>query len=366
MKELLVFGENLAYKFGGAERSTYLLVRQLESRDGFRVRTASCTWKYLEGLMERYPYEGLDEIPCYHHRRLPYLRYVVNHARIADYFSKVSASVLLANNKAGAIAVNHFEGPSFLFIHDESNLNVRRDYRCDVWSRTRDLGQNVVDFPSFAAFAHMNRAAMRRATAVANSRYMASRARKAFGIEPIVVYPQIDVQGLSLIEMPPLEERPYILMVGESSLKGGDVFRETARVMPGKEFMLVGHSFGEPRRVGNLTERGFVPDPLEVYRRAQLVLMPSQCEEGFGMVSAEAQALGIPSIVSDRGGLPETVPFDDCVVPAYADPGAWARSIEKVLSDYDRFSGAARDHVRQLDMRLQADILIAEIERVTP
>lgn len=43
----------------------------------------------------------------------------------------------------------------------------------------------------------------------------------------------------------------------------------------------------------------------EFYDSLDLLVVPSECEETSGLVVAEAAARGIPSIVSDRGGLPE-------------------------------------------------------------
>ncbi len=364
MEKLAIFGENLVYRFGGAERSTHLIARQLAELPDFEVTGVSCTWRHLDGVLERYPYPTLDEIPCWGFRRTPYLRYVVNRRRIGGYFAASSASILLANNKAGAIAVNSFRGPTVFFIHDEGNLNARRNYRRDLWSRLKFAGQCVVDFPSYAVFAGMNRAAMRKATlVVANSEYMATRARKVFGIEPVVVYPQIDVRALSAVDMPPVQERPYVMMVGHEEVKGASTFREIARALPEHEFMLVGRTFEDVTREGNLTLRGFADDPVEIYRQAKLVLMPSLWDEGFGMVSVEAAALGIPCIVSSRGGLPETVPLDDCVVRNFRRPSEWVDGIRRVLADYERFSRAAREHAAKFDMRRQIEVLLREIER---
>ncbi|MBD3348042.1 MAG: glycosyltransferase [Candidatus Eisenbacteria bacterium] len=363
-RDVCVFGENLSYRYGGAERSTHLLARQLESLVGLKVRGVSGSWKHLESSLEKYPYETLDEIPCLFTRRLPYLRYLLNLPRIRRYFRNCGASVLLANNKAGAIAVNAFRGPSVFFIHDESNLNVRRDYRRDPGSRLRFAVQCILDSPFFALFSIMNRMAMRKAAiVVANSRYMGIRAQRKFGVKPVVVYPQVDVRGLSQIDTRPPEERPYILMVGHEELKGVSVFKRLAELMPEHEFMLVGRTFEGERREGNITYRGFVKDPVELYRHAKLVLMPSQCEEGFGMVSLEASALGVPSIVSFRGGLPETVAHDDCIVFDYDNPLAWADTIDRVLADYGRFSRAARSHASRFDMRRQLETLLRELER---
>jgi glycosyltransferase involved in cell wall biosynthesis len=54
---------------------------------------------------------------------------------------------------------------------------------------------------------------------------------------------------------------------------------------------------------------GFVPDAVlpDVYRAAELSVVPSLALEGFGLVAAESLAAGTPCLVSGVGGLPEVV-----------------------------------------------------------
>ena len=74
----------------------------------------------------------------------------------------------------------------------------------------------------------------------------------------------------------------------------------------------------------------------EVYQSADICLIPSICEEAFGMPAAEAMAAGLPVIGTRTGGIPEII--DDghtgLLVPKN-DSGALAAAICRLLEDDD-------------------------------
>ncbi len=73
-------------------------------------------------------------------------------------------------------------------------------------------------------------------------------------------------------------------------------------------------------------------DLLRLPAEADLAVFPSRAEETFGLVVAEARALGLPVISSDRGALPESVGAGGTIVPA-ADPEALAELLKGLLAD---------------------------------
>ncbi len=105
-----------------------------------------------------------------------------------------------------------------------------------------------------------------------------------------------------------LPEGSLLLLVGDGALRESLAARAALAPLAGRV-----------RVLGRLSDEELI----EAYRAADVAVVPTVALEGFGLVVLEAGACGTPSIVSDVGGLPETVQALDpsLVVPA-ADPEA--------------------------------------------
>lgn len=93
---------------------------------------------------------------------------------------------------------------------------------------------------------------------------------------------------------------------------------------------------------------------LDCYRAADACVVPSVALEGFGLVVLESLACGTPTIVSDVGGLPETVSDLDpgLVVPA-DDPDALAARIRSARDGTEPLPAAdrCRTHAERFSWR---------------
>lgn len=97
---------------------------------------------------------------------------------------------------------------------------------------------------------------------------------------------------------------------------------------------------------GNIVCSRGVAEPKHIYAATRVLLVPSVWEEPSGRVAGEAMLNGVPPIVSNRGGLPETVGeggfilgLPDALTPASRVPvaagqvGEWAALIERLADD---------------------------------
>ena len=78
----------------------------------------------------------------------------------------------------------------------------------------------------------------------------------------------------------------------------------------------------------------FPPDKQYYYMmyKAKAVVMPSLFPEPFGRIPVEANKLGVPVVVTDRGGLPEIIESNATGVISNADSKSLADAIARVVS----------------------------------
>ena len=102
-----------------------------------------------------------------------------------------------------------------------------------------------------------------------------------------------------------------------------------------------------------------------VYRDASVAVVPSVFPEALGLTSLEAQASGVPVVVSNSGGLPETVaPGQSGLVFDNGNRAQLAEAVLSILGNDDRRRGmgaAARDWVMRT---FSWDVIAAQLEQV--
>lgn len=177
------------------------------------------------------------------------------------------------------------------------------------------------------------------------------------GVDHVYRVPPLDEAGRAWLEGLALPER-FVLYAGALDVRKNvaTVLEAVDRLRSAGEpptLVLVGQRwFGSgpvERRVAELTARGVDVRPLGyleaprlygLMRRASAFVFPS-LYEGFGLPPLEAMALGVPTVVSGEGALPEVCGDGALQVPA-KDPAALAAALGTLLrSASDRAEWAA-------------------------
>lgn len=183
------------------------------------------------------------------------------------------------------------------------------------------------------------------------------------GVESDVVHPFIELAttgdptaaagGGPALESGSVARRPAgqeILMVTPRLAKGVRTVLEVARRLPRMRFLLVGEldaSLSERDLPANVSHVGPVSDMGPLYARAGALLVPSIWPEPFGRVVIEAGALGVPSVVSAVGGLPEALGKGGVAVSDYKNPKAFEKGLNEVLEGREDYSRLALANARR-------------------
>jgi glycosyltransferase involved in cell wall biosynthesis len=190
------------------------------------------------------------------------------------------------------------------------------------------------------------------------SEFMASALTARLGARPDVVPPLIDPASFRTNT-----SRDVVTFVNPTAVKGLDIALQLAARRPDIAFEFVESWPLRPQQAKNLASSlarlpnvRLLPrtdDMRSVYSRSRLLLMPSQWEEPWGRVAAEAQVSGIPVLASRIGGLPEVVgPGGGLVDPDDLD--GWERALSAVWDDkrrYDELAQHARAHAERHDIQ---------------
>src|ERR1041384_628634 len=96
---VLFFGAHINYRFGGAEKSAHILLKELRER-GVQVKVVSGDWSYLKGKLTGYDYPDVIRIPFFHHPYFFYLSYFMNYLRAARPIRRLSSDLLFAQSWA--------------------------------------------------------------------------------------------------------------------------------------------------------------------------------------------------------------------------------------------------------------------------
>ncbi|WP_159650854.1 glycosyltransferase family 4 protein [Vibrio atypicus] len=362
MKKIAIFSVNAQYKVGGAETCINQMYEAL--CDNYEVVIISGDRRAYNKYC-KFNYPNIQIVSLLDIKFFNYFNNFINYFIIFKFFTKNEYDLVIANCSTGIAAVNatcNKNRKSFYYVHEEFSLNIRPEYipATGLIKKTLRQIRKLIDYPFFVFHCIKNSHALQNSDAtIANSKYIADRIEEQELIKPRIIYPFTSSIGKPILE--PHASDSYITMIGSGEVKGISTFLKIARLMPNEKFRVIGRGY-EEHMIDNVLFHPFFEDVENLYSTSKLILAPSIWREAFGKVSVEASSYGIPVIVSNRGGLPETVCDDALIVKDYKNPHAWLAVIYLVLKERDRWSKRCREHSHLFDEKYDIKKLLSLIQ----
>ena len=201
-----------------------------------------------------------------------------------------------------------------VFLRDESAIGIRPIYFNGL-KRIFAIIHRIIDYPFWCSYKRdLKNLYLNCSEIVANSRWMAKNFKAVFGIETSLLYPNIKIDELKQLYIDGTRNNSSIVMIGSEYIKGFEIFIKLANAIPESNFVVFSKNTVDRKFPKNLEVRSWSADRSEPYRCAKVIFVPSVWNEAYGRVAAEAKALNIPVIVSNKGGLPEAVDYDDSCI----------------------------------------------------
>lgn len=144
-----------------------------------------------------------------------------------------------------------------------------------------------------------------------------------------ILYPPIDIPIENYKSIP---IRPRIGIINPSAQKGENIFLSLANHFPSFDFVY----FSQHKRnylLKNIKYSGWLSDRKKLFSSIDVLIVPSVWSEPFGRVSVEAIRSGVPVLVSNVGGLPETV--DSKFIVPGPTIQSWKKQLDWLIANED-------------------------------
>lgn len=338
MKKLYAFSKYIFYNVGGAEKSMFeILKKKKESDYEITIVGVENLKNFNSGKYEIPNSLEWGKIPItlkYQFNKFSYLEYFLNKKRIAQFFKDLEQEVeLVTYGFYAPAAVLGFKGQATVYLRSETDIGINANYYSGI-KRILKFIHILIEYPFYLIYKNDLKACYSKSKLIFNSEWMAKECKKHFLANGTIEYPTIDFELLKKQFQQSNSEKinKGIVFIGDSEIKGLSTVVKIANILKDDTFYIFTRHISSQMNVNNITYMPWSSNSSWPYLHAKLLIVPSVWNEAFGRVSVEAQFLGIPVLVSNRGGLPETVSYDESkIVFNHLNPEEWVVKIKKVF-----------------------------------
>lgn len=336
MKKLFAFSKYIFYSVGGAEKSMLEILKKKKKSEYDITIIGVDNLKNFNSSNYEIPNSigwsrssiGLK----FQFKKFSYLEYFLNKNNVFQFFKNLEndAELVTYGFYAPAAALG-FKGPSTIYLRSETDLGINANYYYG-FKRFLKFFHILFEYPFYLIYKKDLRVIYSKSTLIFNSEWMAKECKNQFAAKGTIEYPTIDFELLKMNYQSNSDKiEKGIVFIGDSEIKGLGTVIKIAKLLKNQLFYIFTRHISSKVIINNITYMPWASDSSFPYLHAKLVIVPSVWNEAYGRVSVEAQYLGIPVLVSNRGGLPETVLYNkDKIITDYLNPEVWVTKIKEI------------------------------------
>jgi len=324
MNFLYIISKHILYNVGGAEKSILKYADKLDFKKKILLGFNYPNKQFLrnKGYEIQFLNTSLNISKFY------FFEYFINKFKIKKQIKNLNVNHIISYGIYFPMIINNSNNCfKELHIRSETDLGIFKNYNSGFKYGLKIIFK-FLEYPfEYYYKKELKKAILISDKIICNSKFMQTKLFKLYGCNSEVVYPEVSISKKGFET-----SREGIIFIGDSIIKGLNVVKDIAKKIPEHDFYIFGRNTVKETRVKNIIYCPWEDDVLSIYKRAKLVIVPSQWEEAYGRVAKESILLNIPVLVSDIGGLNEAVDYDENrLVKNYTIDDEWVKCIKKIL-----------------------------------
>jgi len=338
MKTIFAFSKYINRTVGGAELSMHNILKRKHSL-GYKIQLISFKknghiGKKIKNLdFKLFKVQFIKNLITL--SRFSFIEYVLNRKKVITYFSKLDEkSKLLTYALYAPAAIIGYRGESTYYIRSESDLSIYKNYHTGFLRLIKYIYM-MIEYPAFLIYKIDIEKAIQKAKVVSNSQFSAELLKHKYNVTSKVSLPEIDLNQIKNIELKASKEKG-IVFIGDSVVKGLSTVKKISKRINRTQLFIFSRKTKQKITIDNISWMPWQKNSGDIYKYANLVIVPSIWFEFYGRVAREAYLLNIPILVSNIGGLPEAVDFKkEYLVNDYKNINEWVTRINRVIKNVE-------------------------------
>ena len=271
-----------------------------------------------------------SDVELYDFVRFKYFEYILNRRKILQELGRFSTEYITYGHWSAYLSKSMISNDLILLLRSTQGFGISPNPHYG-FKRIFYLVYRMIEYPFYIYWSRDFKKLLKlEPLIIANSKFIAERFYEKWGVKVnLVDYPHVIRPNLGTGKPGDISA---VLFVGDNEHKGLSIFNYLAKKLPNYRFICYSRVSKTEVNMDNVTIKPWSESFVSDLIKCKLLIVPSQCEEAYGRVSRERYLVGGGLLVSQIGGLPETVDYQKAMlVKNYRSKREWLKRVKEVI-----------------------------------